>query len=510
MKLSTATSPPDSLRLAGVSKRYGSTTVLRDANLGLQPGRVHAVIGENGAGKSTLLMIAAGLIQPDEGEVQTPGGSTHQRGLRPGVALVSQELSSVPGMTVLENVTLGLPESRLGSLRRGSARRVFETACSTVGVNLPADRRARDLSLADQQWLEVLRAVARRPRVLLLDEPTAALDADGSARLLALLRSLSDQGMAILLVSHFLGEVREVADDVTVLRDGSVVRSGPAGSETEDELVQLMVGRSLSTLYPEKAEVPESAPVIFEANGIHDGLVVHDVSLRVRRGEIVGLAGLVGSGRSEFAQCAFGARRVRSGQVTLGGASARAPRSVRSTMRAGLALIPEDRKGQGLVLGRSIQENLILASLGRVSSFGFVRRRRVTDLASRWLGATDVRARSALSRIGDLSGGNQQKVLIAKWLLREPLLLIADEPTRGVDVAAKVAIHRLLVQAAAEGRGVVLISSELDELLGLAHRILVFRQGTVVAELTGSAMTPGRVMSAAFGAGTRAGDEGMS
>ncbi|MGH9103609.1 MAG: sugar ABC transporter ATP-binding protein, partial [Acidimicrobiales bacterium] len=463
------------LELRGITKRYGMATVLEEVSLRVDTGEIHATVGENGAGKSTLLRIAAGLVRPDQGSVTVRGQSVRpgdpRAALRAGVAIVTQEVTTVPARTVLENIYLGSGRARIGSLRRG-ARADYEELCRATGIHLPADALAGELSVGDQQMLEVLRSLARSPTVLILDEPTASLDAGRSDRLIALLKGLATGGMAVVFVSHHLSEVFDLARRITVLRDGAVVSAGEARDETEPSLIQKMVGRPLGARFPPKQLPPEDAPVAFEARRVSRGTMVRNIDLCVHRGEIVGLAGLVGAGRSEFARCVFGADRADSGEISVGGGRAFAPRSVGEAVAAGIAMIPEDRKLQGLVLHRSIADNLVLASLPSVSNLGFMASRRVREVADRWVGVADIRAPGIGFRVGALSGGNQQKVLLSKWLSKAPAVLIADEPTRGVDVGAKAGIHGAIVKAAADGVAVILISSELEEVVGLSHRVV--------------------------------------
>jgi ABC-type sugar transport system ATPase subunit/ABC-type sugar transport system substrate-binding protein len=494
--------PTPALELRAITKRYGMATVLKDVSLSVDRGEIHAAVGENGAGKSTLLRIAAGLVRPDSGDVSIAGQAVRRADpkatIRAGVAIVTQEATSVPARTVLENVYLGSSRTRLRPLMRAMLK-PYEKLCEQTGFDLPADALVGDLSVGDQQMVEVLRSLAREPKVLMLDEPTASLDGQRSRKLSTLLRRLSSEGIAVVFVSHRLSEVFDLAQRITVLRDGAVVGTGDAQSETESSLIEKMVGRALKTLYPPKRRAPADAPIVFEARGVSRSPMVKNVSLQVRRGEIVGLAGLVGAGRSEFARCIFGADRLETGKVSIGGIDRRfRPKSVGRSIAAGIAMIPEDRKSGGLVLHRSIADNLVLASLPKMTRLGFIVPRRVKDLASYWMGVSDIRAPGPGFKVEALSGGNQQKVLLSKWLSKAPTMLIADEPTRGVDVGAKAGIHQAIVQAAADGLAVILISSELEEVLGLAHRVVVFRKGSVVEELSGAAMTPRAVMAAAF------------
>ncbi len=492
------------LELDCISKRYGPTNVLDEVSLSLAAGEVHALVGENGAGKSTLMRIAAGLVRPDRGHVlvdRKPLRSSTRRAARAaGVEIVTQELTSVPARTVLENVFLGMDVARVGSLRRSAASDEFARLCEETGFHLSPTALARDLSIADRQVLEVLRCLIRRPRVLILDEPTSSLDEKRADHLLELLRRLRNNGVAVAIVSHHLHEVLSTADTVSVLRDGSLVSTSPVDEEDESSLIQKMVGRPLRMMYAPKQRPAPDAEVVLEASDLWRGEVVRGVSLSLRAGEIVGLAGLVGSGRSEFARCLIGADRPDRGSVRIAGSTARRLRSPRAASEAGVVMVPEDRKGQGLVLERSVAENLALSSRKGAARLGFALPGWVKDDARRWVERSDIRPRDPGRVVRQLSGGNQQKVLLSKWLACEPRVLIADEPTRGVDVGAKAAIHQMLAEAAASGIGVLLISSELEELIGLAHRIVVFRKGELVAEFDGDTTEREPIIAAAFGA----------
>jgi rhamnose transport system ATP-binding protein len=490
------------LELEGIRKRYGSAEVLLGVSLALRDGEVHGIVGENGAGKSTLVRVAAGVVRPDHGQVVIDGkplrSATPRAGRAAGIEIVTQELTSVPARTVLENVFLGMRVATFGSLRRSPALPRFEKLCEETGFSLPPFALAQELSLADCQLLEVLRCLVRAPRVLILDEATSSLDDRRTDQLLNLLSGLKSRGVAIAMVSHHLKEVLSSADTVSVLRDGSLVSSGPVQEEDESTLIHKMVGRPLRLMFAEKKlPAPDAEPVL-EVRDVWRGDVVRGVSLTVRAGEIVGLAGLVGAGRSEFARCIVGADRLDRGSVLVAGVPARFS-SPRPAAENGVVLVPEDRKGQGLVLGRSVAENFALGGGFAAGRLGFALPRSMERETRPWLERSDVRPRDPSKLISQLSGGNQQKVLLSKWLARSPRILIADEPTRGVDVAAKAAIHQMITAAAASGIGVVLISSELEELTGLAHRIVVFRKGEVVAEFHEGSIDREQIMAAAFG-----------
>lgn len=488
------------VELAGISKRYGSTWALRGVDLAIDPGTVHALVGENGAGKSTLGKVISGATLPSAGEVRVDGEPVVLRspraGLDRGIARMAQELALVPHRTVLENVLLGNESQRYGLVRGRDQLARYSALCESVGFTIDPWALVSTLRVADQQKVEILRAVARRARLIVMDEPTAALSTDDARRLLDVVRDLRTRGTTVVFVSHFLEHVLEVADTVTVMRDGAIARTARACEETASTLVTAMLGRELSMTFPPKR--PSREPeVLLSVRGLRALPEVVDVSFDLRAGEILGVAGLVGSGRSETARALFGADHAHAEGVTLCGREG-LPRNPRKAIRTGLALVPEDRKRQGLVLCRSIAENVTLPHVGALATGGFVKRREAERKAATVLQRVDVRGAPARRAVAVLSGGNQQKALFGKWLLRQPRVLIADEPTRGVDLGAKAGIYQLLVDLAAEGMGVIVISSELEEVCGLAHRILVMRQGRTVTELPGDAPEEA-IMQAAFG-----------
>jgi ABC-type sugar transport system ATPase subunit len=485
----------------GVSKRFGGVHALSGIDLELTRGSIHALVGENGAGKSTLGKILSGVHRPDDGELWVDGRRVDYRSprdaLADGITIITQEPTLVPHRSVQENVFLGVEAGLGGFVDDRKVSRRFAALVEESGIELAPRRLARTLPVADQQKLEILRALARKARLFVMDEPTSALTADESERLFDLIRRLQERGATIVYVSHFLPEVLALADTVTVLRDGRLVRTSPAAEETPERLVSAMLGRALDLTFPEKTPPPADAPVVLSVRGLSLPPLVRDVTFDLRAGEIVGLAGLIGSGRSEVARAIFGAEKASAGDLTLDGRRFGA-RSPRAAIRRGVAMLPEDRKRQGLVMLRSIVENVTLPHLDEVTAGGVMstrrERRRTTDLISR----LDVRTRSNAALVNTLSGGNQQKVLFAKWLFRRPRVFIADEPTRGVDVGAKRAIYELIQSLAAEGIAVLLISSEHEEVLGLAHRVLVMRGGRIVAELDHDTMSEDAVLRAAF------------
>lgn len=485
-----------------LSKRFGGTTALASVDLVIQRGTVHALVGENGAGKSTLGKIMAGVVAPDSGQLLVAGREVRFRAphdaLAAGISMIAQELVLVPQLSVLDNVFLGVENSRLGFLRPAALRRRFEHLQQDVEFRLPPDVRVGSLSVADRQWVEIMRALVRSARLVVMDEPTAALTANESAKLFRLIRRLCAEGMTIVYVSHFLEEVLALADTITVLRDGHLVRTASAQDESEGSLVQGMTGRSLTKRFPKKETLPADSPVILSVTGLSRQPALHDVSLEIRAGEIVGIAGLVGSGQTALARCLFGVDRADSGEVKLSGQllSIRAPHQA---IKAGIALLPESRRDQGLLFERPVGENVSLPHLGKIARFGLVRRRAEARRTATLMGRLDIKVRSPSAPVRALSGGNQQKVLFAKWMQGEPSIFIADEPTRGVDIVAKSAIYEYIDGLARGGAAVLLISSEVEEIIGLAHRVLVMREGRIVAQLTGQQVTEEPIMRAVFG-----------
>jgi rhamnose transport system ATP-binding protein len=492
------------VEVRGISKRFGGVQALDGVSVAIQAGSVHGLVGENGAGKSTLAKVIGGVYRPDEGELLVDGRqrtfNAPRDALETGIATIAQEIALVPARTVLENVMLGIESNTAGVLRSRDLRHRFDELNEQTGFRLEAQALVRTLRTADQQKVEILRAIARDARLLLMDEPTAALTRDETERLLATVRTLAAEGTAIVLVSHYLEEVLGICDTVTSMRNGRLIRTAPAKDETPATLVSAMIGRELSLEFPPKLPPPPDAPVVLEVRRLSRGRELKDVSLTVRAGEIVGLAGLVGSGRTEVARAIFGADHFDAGEVLFEGKPVRV-KGPRHASRLGIAMLPESRKEQGLFMIRSIRENISIVDVNSIARAGIVDRRAEGRRTGALAHDLDVRTSSQEAMVTTLSGGNQQKVLFAKWLFRRPKLLIADEPTRGVDVGAKRQIHELLISLAAAGMAVLLISSEIEEVLGLAHRVLVMRAGRLVGEFEGDEATDEAVMTAAFTAG---------
>jgi len=488
------------VRLQGVSKTFAGVTVLKDVSFDVQSGEVHALLGENGAGKSTLIKIIAGVHQPDPGGTIELGGEqvrfrSPREARNAGIATVYQELLLFPELTVAENVYLGnAPKTAWRGVdwpaMRRSARELLDSLDSH---DLDVDAKVGTLSVANRQRVEIAKALSQNARVLIMDEPTAALAEADVRRLIAVVKRLRERGVAIIYVSHRMPEIFELADRVTVLRDGAYVGTRLIDEVDEAALVSMMVGRAIDRLFP-KIEVP-IGDVVLELRDVCFGRKVRNASLKVRAGEIVGLAGLVGSGRTELALTIFGITPATSGEILLEGKPVRidAPQRARDL---GIAYVPEDRGLQGLVKPMTIRENVSMAILDKVSNgltIRFAEEARRAVEAIRRLG---VRARGPEQIVRQLSGGNQQKVVLAKWLETQPRVLIMDEPTRGIDVGAKAEIHALMGTLAAQGVAILMISSELPEVLGMSDRILVVSGGEIAAELDRAAATPDAVGTA--------------
>ncbi|MEE6262766.1 sugar ABC transporter ATP-binding protein [Plantactinospora sonchi] len=482
--------PPSAplLVLRGIGKSFLGVRVLTGVDLDVRPGEVHAVVGENGAGKSTLMKIVSGSHVPDEGSVEFAGAARAFRGprdaQRAGIGIIHQEFNLLPERTVAENVYLGHEPLRRGLVdRREMLRRTGELLASIGETALPADVRVGRLGVAQQQVVEIAKALALDVRLLIMDEPTAAL-ADHEVELLyGLVRRLQERGIGLLYVSHRLAEVFDLSGRITVLKDGRRVTTVRTADTTADELVRHMVGRELSSYYPDRAGPEDRGPVRL---AVRDGgnRKLRGVNLELRAGEVLGVGGLQGAGRSALARALFGVAPLTTGEVTLDGTPVRL-RSPRVAMRAGIAYVTEDRKGEGIVARQSVLDNALLASRAvfAARSGRAARTVRVREL----LAAVEVRAADDGQEIRFLSGGNQQKVVLARWLALDPRILLFDEPTRGIDVGAKSAIHDLVRRLARDGAAVLMISSDLPELLGMSDRIVVMRDGRVAGELPAGA-----------------------
>ena len=490
------------LEVRDLEKSFPGVRALSGVSFDVAPGEVHALLGENGAGKSTLIKIVSGVFRPDRGAILIDGeAKAFQRpadARRAGVATIYQELLLFPELTVAENIFMGhAPRAALGRLDwRAMQARAEELLGSLEIHDLAADRIVGTLSVGNRQRVEILRALSQNARLLIMDEPTAALTEHDVARLFAIVRLLKSRGVGIIYISHRMDEIFAIGDRVTVLRDGAQVGTRRVSQTTSGELVQMMVGRKIDNLFP-KVSVPIGGPVL-ETRDLLRRPMTKSVSLTVHAGEIVGLAGLVGSGRSEFAQTVFGVTPAESGVIRLAGVSATigSPTAARAL---GIAYVPEDRGVQGLVRAMSVLQNFSLAALSGVSRAGFINRSAERRLAEEGVARFSVKTSSLDQVAGRLSGGNQQKIVLGKWLANNPRLLILDEPTRGIDVGAKAEIHRLMGELAGKGLAILMISSELPEVLGMSDRVLVMREGRLVAEFDRAHATAEAVGAAMMG-----------
>ena len=489
------------LSVSGAAKNFGGVRALVSASLTLHKGEIHALLGENGAGKSTLLKAFAGVHRLDSGQITLNGKEFSQGSTREareqGIAVIYQEPNLFPDLTLAENVFAGRQPIKGGSvnwkLMNDEAQRLFDQ----LGVTLKPKTRARGLSIADQQIVEIAKAISTQANVIVMDEPTAALSTKEVSRLFTVARTLRDQGCAVVFVSHRLDEVFDLCDRLTIMRDGSTVHTALIKDMTEPEVIRAMVGRDVSELFP-KMETTVGDVVLSVRDLARDGQF-ENISFEVRAGEIVALAGLVGSGRSEVARAIFGVDEHNYGSVSMNGVELQ-NHSPSAAMDAGIALVPEDRRLQGLFMPTSISKNAAVTSLGRIRKSMLIREKAERALAEQWTMVMQTKFESINDPVERLSGGNQQKVVLAKWLATNPKLLIVDEPTRGIDVGTKSEVHRLLSQKAKDGMAILMISSELPEVLGMSDRVLVMREGHIVKEFSRAEATSENVIAAATGA----------
>ncbi len=488
------------LEARSLVKRYPGVLALDDVSIAVRGREVHAVAGENGAGKSTLMKVLSGAVRPDAGTLAVDGHpvrfesphAAHAAGIR----MIHQELSLVPELSVAENVFLGAEPARRGVVDRKRQERDARAVLERLGQGrLDPRARVAGLPLAARQMTEIAKAVAARARVLIMDEPTAILAQEETDVLFRVIAQLRDDGVAVVYISHRIDEIFRIAGRITVLRDGRLVTSAPLAELTRADVVRLMVGRELAAGYPRPAGLPGAE--LLRLEGVTSG-PVRGASLALRAGEIVGLVGLVGAGRTELARAVFGAAPRREGRMWIDGRPF-APRTPREAIAAGVALLPEDRKRQGLVLMAAIKDNVSLPSLPALARRGVVDRAREREGVARWIEALGVRTPSLDRPAQQLSGGNQQKVVLARWMLRHARVLLFDEPTRGIDVGAKAEIYSLMRRLADEGAGILMISSDLPEALGMADRLFAMRGGRIVGELPRVDATPDRVAALILG-----------
>lgn len=486
------------LQLEGVSKSFGPVNVIDDVTVPVYPGKATVLLGENGAGKSTLIKMMSGIYQPDAGRIIVDGSPVQLPDVKAaeklGIATIHQELNLVPQLSVAENITLGRAPSRLGMVDRGAMRRIAKEALERIGLDVDLGTPVGELGVAKQQLVEIAKALSQQARVLILDEPTAALTGPEIRQLFTVVHELKREGVGMVFISHHLDELPQIGDLVCVLRDGKFVAEVPADTP-EAKLVSLMVGRDIDDQFPRERPETPGAPLL-QVEGLTRHGVFEDISFEVRTGEVLGIAGLVGAGRTEVLRAIFGVDRTDAGTITVEGKPLPTG-DVSASIRAGMGLVPEDRKGQGLILDASVQENAGLATLvptGRYGLADLTGQRRRSSEVTKTLG---VRMASIDQPIRNLSGGNQQKVVFGRWVMASSRLLLLDEPTRGVDVGAKVEIYQLINQVTAAGGAVVMVSSELPEVLGMSDRILVMSGGRIAGELPAEGATEDAVMSLA-------------
>ncbi|OCC03941.1 sugar ABC transporter [Labrys sp. WJW] len=495
------TSPPPVLAMRGLVKTFGPTRALDDASLVVTPGTVHGLVGQNGAGKSTLIKALAGLVSPEAGSIEFEGKPldhlSPQKAEQLGIAFIHQDRLLVPTATVGEALFLGREAmgSRFGVWQGSLQRRADEALRHFFGITLPRGALIRDLSTAQQQIVQITRALLAKPRLIIFDEPTAALAKREVESLFAAIAQLKARGLTSIYISHYLAEIERICDVVTIMRNGRDVAHIEPSRTTIGEITRLMVDRDVKDLFP-RHRAGRGKPVL-SVTGLDAPPAFANVSLAVHRGEVVGLTGLLGSGAKELVQALFGLRPARAGTIEVDGRARRLSSPV-AAAQAGLALVPEDRRAQGVALGLSIRENATLASLGQITRLGWLDRSGERSKVSRLIEALKIKASSQDAPVRTLSGGNQQKVVIAKWLARRSDVYVLDEPTVGVDVAAKAEIYRLIAELAEEGAGVLLLSADLDELLGVCDRVLVMHRGGVVGTYETAATSSDQLLAAAL------------
>ncbi|SLN17995.1 sugar ABC transporter ATP-binding protein [Roseisalinus antarcticus] len=491
------------LRMTGITKTFPGVKALSDVNFSVDYGRVHAIVGENGAGKSTLMKILGGVHLPTSGTTEINGVEVRLRkpadAQRHGVRMVHQEVNLVPDLTVAENIYLGRMPRRSMFVDKAAMVRDTAAVLTEIGASIDPAARVGDLTISQQQLVEIAKAYSADPRIIVLDEPTSSLSDHETAALLRILRRMKDAGIAIIYISHRLKEVLEIADDVTILRDGAMIETRPADGITPAKMIQLMVGRDVTNIFPKIASTI-GAPVL-RATGLGDGATFHDISFEVRAGEILGLTGLVGAGRTEVARAIFGLAPLPFGTLEIGGTEVRIA-SPAAAIRAGIAYVPEDRKGDGIIPEMVVRENVSLPVLQGMSRLGRISMKADRALARRYARELSIMPSDPERKVSLLSGGNQQKAVIAKWLSANPAVLILDEPTRGVDVGAKAEIHRIIGELVAGGMAVVMISSEMPEVMGVCDRVIVMRDGRASPPIDRADLTEELIMAHATGEDT--------
>lgn len=480
------------LRMEGVSKRYGGVHALEKADLEVRPGRIHAILGENGAGKSTLIKIMAGVVAPDEGRMLLDGNevsfSSPAAANKAGIVCIFQELSLIPDLSVADNIVISDPPTRFGLIDRKRQQKIAEEALARAGAeDIHPLSLVKDLPLSRRQMVEIAKALARKPRILILDEATSALTAADVTKIFGVLKRLRNEGLALLYISHRMHEIAELADECTVFRNGHKVETYKAGNKTDTQVVELMIGREYKNVFPPKAQRAslENTPVL-QTRDLSWTDRLKDISLSVRAGEIVGLGGLDGQGQRELLLALFGVLRSCSGDILIDGKKV----TINSPLAAkrdkiGMALVPEDRKTEGLMLPMTVRDNLSFAALHRITSSGIVNKAKEKKLIDEMIELLAIKTASADIPVGSLSGGNQQKVVIAKWLMNRPRIILLNDPTRGIDVGTKQELYVLLRKLADEGAAIIFYSTDYDELIGCCDRVLVLYDGKIRRQLKG-------------------------
>ncbi|WP_026974276.1 sugar ABC transporter ATP-binding protein [Alicyclobacillus contaminans] len=492
--------PTPILEVRGIRKRFPGTVALDGVDLVVQPGEIHALMGENGAGKSTLLKILTGALPRDGGDILIRGRPVHFRSPAEAraerIAIVHQELSLFPDVSVMENILGSLAPTRFGLMRKRQMLDACYKQLQRLQASIDPNERVKHLSVSQQQLVEIAKALMQDADLYIFDEPTSALSVSEAEQLFTVLRELKAHGKAIIYVSHKFDEIFSLCDTISVLRDGSLAGCGTTSTLTPDDVIRMMVGRTIEQIYPDKGV--SEATELLRVEHLTAGRKCRDVSFTLRRGEILGLFGLVGSGRTEMMHALTGIAPRQRGEIFLNGKPVQV-RSFRDAMSAGMYYLTEDRKGQGLFLQMSIQDNVSAVHLEALSRRGVVNESAAAQLAQRVMSDLRVKAHSERQAVGSLSGGNQQKVMIGKWLARNPKILILDEPTRGIDVGAKAEIHQLLRRLASEGIGIIVISSELPEVVGLSDRVAVVHEGSITGVLSGEDIRDDIIMEYASG-----------
>jgi len=494
--------------MQGISKRYGGVRALQDAGLAVEAGRIHAVLGENGAGKSTLIKVMAGVVAPDEGRMLLDGEPVSFKSPAAanaaGIACIFQELSLIPDLTVADNIAISNPPRRFGLIDRAEQRRMAEQALARAGAdNIHPLALVKDLSLSRRQMVEIAKALARRPRILILDEATSALTAADVSKIYGVLKRLRAEGLALVYISHRMHEITELADECTVFCNGRSVASYAAGTKTDNEVVEMMIGREYNAVFPPRTAHPASdAKPVLEVRNLCWTDRLNDISLSVHAGEVIGLGGLDGQGQRELLLALFGVLRGTAGEVLIDGRPITiAGPDFAKRKGIGMALIPEDRKTEGLMLPMSVRENLSFAALGRLSRWGVVNASAEREAVERIVRLLAIRTDGTDVPAGSLSGGNQQKLVIGKWLMLAPRILLLNDPTRGIDVGTKQEMYQLLRQLADEGAAILFYSTDYDELVGCCDRVLVMCDGAIGRELVGGEITERALVSSALNLG---------